>query len=94
MLYGSVFVTVFVLNFHGLEHYSLGKKTTRFRQIRPQESEAEFIVKHKEPWEAHRCFPGGSFEISEIDPHVALQRPERLVIEVGLGILMNTALNF
>lgn len=34
------------------------------------------------------------FEISEIDLDVALQLLERLVTEVGLGILMNTALTF
>lgn len=40
---------------------------TRFRQIRLQDSEAEFIAKCKAPWEAHRCFPGSIFEITEID---------------------------
>lgn len=51
------------------------------------------IVKRKAPWKAHRYFPGSIFKITEIDLDVALQLLERLVTEVGLGILMNTALH-
>lgn len=65
-----------------------GNKTI-FRQIRPQESEEEFIVKHKETCEAHRCSPEGIFEITETDLDVAWQ-----VLEVELGILMNIYLSF
>lgn len=92
--YGCVFVAVFVLNNHGLENYSLGKETEQGLGKSGLRNLKQHLYSTTKNPGKHTGVPLRVFLKSQIDPAVALPLLERLVIEIGLGILKNPSLNF